>query len=507
MLKKIFQTGVREQHPAHLERKIVLSNQIALISAVFVGLPFIFISLLFFPILTVVPIVGIIACLGVLLLNHLGLIHSSRVILSLTLIALAAIYNAALSPAGAEPIIGIYIIELSFVFIPLIVFDFREKSYLFPSIGIAVAIFLSFDLSNQWIELDLDASLLQNGYVNNLCTFLGTAVSLCCIYILINESKLAEKRSSHLLEEARESNLKAEASENELKENLERLRQSQEEEKKRQWASEGLAQATKILRQYDDITQLYDSLISFIVHYIDANQGGLFIVDEEGGEKIIELKACYAYERKKHIQKRVEIGEGLIGQTYLEREYIYMTDIPLSYVNITSGLGMAPPRNLLIVPLMANETIEGIIELASFKKMEEHEIQFINTLGESIASTVRNVKINQKTKELLAESQQQTEEMRAQEEEMRQNMEELQATQEEMTRKQKELEQIKIDLEMKQQEVEKVRESEKARAEAKIATQKKSMNAVLEKMKEKEASYQKTVEEQEQLIAELKKSI
>ncbi len=355
--------------------------------------------------------------------------------------------------------------------------------------------------------MEVDREIFKTGYLATLSVILGTAICISFIYILLIQNRKEEKRSELLLEEAQEVSKKAAASQQELKENLEKLKSSQEEEKKRQWVAEGLAQATKILRQYDDISKLYDQLVSFVIKYVGANQAGLFLLEDEGSEPYLELKACFAYDRKKFLEKRISLGEGLLGQAYLEKEYIYMTDIPASYVSITSGLGQATPRNLLILPLKANETIEGILELASFDLLEQHEIQFLNTLGENIAATVRNVKINERTKVLLQESQQQTEEMRAQEEEMRQNMEELQATQEEMHRKQIELEQIRADLELKQQEVEKIRESEKARAEAKIETQKKSMNAVLEKMKEKEASYKRTIEEQEQIISELKSQI
>jgi transcriptional regulator with GAF, ATPase, and Fis domain len=131
----------------------------------------------------------------------------------------------------------------------------------------------------------------------------------------------------------------------------------------------------------------------------------------------------------------VEIGQGLLGQAYLEKRSIYLKEIPKNYISITSGLGMANPTTLLIVPLKVNEDILGVIELASFHEFSDFEIRFIETIGENIASTLQGIKTNTITKELLAASQQQTEEMRAQEEEMRQNMEELSATQEEMSRK------------------------------------------------------------------------
>jgi PAS domain S-box-containing protein len=89
---------------------------------------------------------------------------------------------------------------------------------------------------------------------------------------------------------------------------------------------------------------------------------------------------------------------------------------------------------VLIVPLKVNDQIFGVVEIASFNLFQDFEMEFVQKIAESIASTISTVKINAKTQRLLEESQEMTEQMRAQEEEMRQNMEELQATQEEMQR-------------------------------------------------------------------------
>jgi methyl-accepting chemotaxis protein len=98
-------------------------------------------------------------------------------------------------------------------------------------------------------------------------------------------------------------------------------------------------------------------------------------------------------------------------------------------------LGVSNPRFILVVPLKREETILGVMEIASFTVLEDYQIKFVEKLAESIASSIYNISINNRTSVLLEQSQMQAEEMRAQEEEMRQNMEELQATQEEMYRK------------------------------------------------------------------------
>ncbi|MDW7693484.1 PAS domain-containing protein [Flammeovirgaceae bacterium SG7u.111] len=222
------------------------------------------------------------------------------------------------------------------------------------------------------------------------------------------------------------------------------LKKIAEEERERNWATEGLARFVDILRNNTtNINELGDLIISHVVKYLGANQGGLFTISEDQVQEedvVLEMVACYAYERKKHMNKKVGVGEGLLGQAYLEKDTIYMTDLPEAYMSITSGLGKSNPKSLLIVPLKVNDNVYGVMELASFKAFPPYQIEFLEKLGENIASTLSTVKINERTQVLLEDSQMQAEQMRAQEEEMRQNMEELQATQEEMTRKQQETE-------------------------------------------------------------------
>ncbi len=224
----------------------------------------------------------------------------------------------------------------------------------------------------------------------------------------------------------------------------EQMKSVKEEGEQRLWTTEGVSMVAEITRKHQEEPQtLADELLSYLVKYISANQGALFFSQEdEVGNHVLALAACYAYDKKKHAEEEVKPGQGLVGQSFMEKKTIHLTRVPDQYVNITSGLGEATPSVLLLVPLIFNDRVMGVLEVASFDAIKPYRIAFLESVGEIVASAVATVRMNVKTKQLLSQSQESTEALRAQEEEMRQNMEELQATQEEMERKAHEYEAV-----------------------------------------------------------------
>src|SRR6187431_3205737 len=179
-----------------------------------------------------------------------------------------------------------------------------------------------------------------------------------------------------------------------------------EDDKKRNWATEGMAKFGEILRtNTSDVNKLADEIVGNLVKYLNANQGAIYIIDdvEANEEPTMSMKASYAWDKKKFLNQKIHKGEGLAGQSWQEGDTVYLTDVPQDYIKITSGLGDANPTSVLIVPLKVNDQIFGVVEIASFSLFKDFEIEFVQKIAESIASTISSVKINARTQRLLEE--------------------------------------------------------------------------------------------------------
>jgi PAS domain S-box-containing protein len=223
---------------------------------------------------------------------------------------------------------------------------------------------------------------------------------------------------------------------NELKDTLVRNREMERQrrldERQRNWVSEGLAEFGDILRTYSqELEPMAYAVVSGMVRYLEANQGAIYITREGDGEKVLHMVACHAYDRKKFPGREISWGDGLIGAVALEKKGFYTDKIPDGYLTITSGLGRANPGYLLIEPLIWNEQVFGIIEIASFNPLPEYKISFVARVAENIATTLHTMESNLRTGQLLKETRAQAEQLARQEEQVRQNMDALKLAQEE----------------------------------------------------------------------------
>ncbi len=205
------------------------------------------------------------------------------------------------------------------------------------------------------------------------------------------------------------------SSEDELGNSLLNMRNSikiagEEEEKRhlenerRSKANEGYTIISELVRKSSkNISELSYEIISTLVNMLNINQGGIFLVNDDTDETYLELTASVAFGRRKYKEKKIFIGDGLTGACAYEKKKIYVTNVPDNYAEIRSGLGTANPKSVLIVPLLTENFLVGVIELASLKEIDEFDIDFIEKVSETIAASLFAAKINAKTVQLQTE--------------------------------------------------------------------------------------------------------
>lgn len=211
------------------------------------------------------------------------------------------------------------------------------------------------------------------------------------------------------------------------------LKSVYEQEQLRAWATAGLAKFSEILRRNNDnIELLCNEIISETVKYLGINQGGIFVLNKNAKEPVLELKGMYAFDKKKSMQKQIKLGEGLLGQAFLEGGIVHIKQVPQDYIMITSGLGNLQPRSLLIVPLQYNDEVIGVMELASFEDFQPYQIDFLKSIAEVTASTIITVYSNDATRMLLLDMQSKTQSIQEKEEQLRLNTVQLTTAHEEL---------------------------------------------------------------------------
>jgi ligand-binding sensor domain-containing protein len=260
------------------------------------------------------------------------------------------------------------------------------------------------------------------------------------IYVLVQFRENQLKRDKEILEkELNKGKEEIEKSRNEIERTRLALEEKEQQETIQKWHNKGLARFSEILtREKDDLVKLSQDLINNLVEYTGVQQGGIFLEKNDGkGEVKLELVANYAFSSEMLEKKIIMLGEGQVGACYANKKMIQVDKLPDSYIKLSSGLGESGLPYLLIMPIVYDEQAVGVLELASFEKVEDYKIEFLRKINESIVSVVSNLKANEIIQEMLDKSKIQAEELISQEEEMRQNMEEMMATQEEASRRER----------------------------------------------------------------------
>ena len=213
------------------------------------------------------------------------------------------------------------------------------------------------------------------------------------------------------------------------------------EDKKQNWISAGNAQIGDVLRsERENVEALSFSIIQKLVSYMNVEMGSLFTANHSDPDHpTLELTASYAYDRRKYMKSTLEWGSGLPGTCAQEKKRIFLTEVPENYFEISSGTGSSRPNCLLLVPMIIDDTVHGIIELATVRLLRPFEVDFVESLAEGIASSLQAVQANERTNELLKQSRAQAEALRTQEAVLLENMNKLEESQAESEKKESEI--------------------------------------------------------------------
>ncbi|MBW7475114.1 HAMP domain-containing protein [Paenibacillus oenotherae] len=191
------------------------------------------------------------------------------------------------------------------------------------------------------------------------------------------------------------------------------------------WLKTNLAKFSRLLQGQRDLNAVCRMILSELAPLVSMQHGVFYINEPAGGEQSLALFASYAYQQRKHLSNKFRAGEGLVGQCLIEKQRILLTNVPSDYVAISSGLGESPPLNIVLLPIIFEDQVLAVLELASFRSFSGIDIAFLDQLTESIGIVINTMQANQRTEELLMQSQSLTEELQKQQMELQNTNEEL----------------------------------------------------------------------------------
>ncbi|MDQ7948568.1 MAG: response regulator, partial [Pedobacter sp.] len=193
------------------------------------------------------------------------------------------------------------------------------------------------------------------------------------------------------------------------------------------WLKSNLAKFAQMLQGQRDRNAVANKVLSELAELLNARYGAFYILEqlEPLDDPKLKLFAGYAQKSNQVINQEFSLSEGLVGQCAKDKEQIRITNFPNELVQITSGIGSALPLDLVILPVLFENNVKAVIELASFDTFSDTHIDFLDQLTESIGIVLNNIETNTRTEELLAQSQSLAGELSAQQEELRRANDEL----------------------------------------------------------------------------------
>jgi CheY-like chemotaxis protein/HAMP domain-containing protein len=239
----------------------------------------------------------------------------------------------------------------------------------------------------------------------------------------------------------------------ELKDNIntmiDNLRLTTDRNKEQDWLKTNLARFTSMLQGQRDLSTVGRMLLSELAPLVNAHQGVIYQMETDNSAGMVLLSVFADYPQDGH-PRHLEVGQGLVGQCASEKRHMLITDLPPTTVPIRSGLFEAVPRNVIVLPVLFEDRVKAVIELASLSAFTNSQLAFLEQLTASIGIVLNSIEATMQTEALLKQSQQLAAELQTQQKE-------LQQTNEQLAQKAQQLAEQNVEMERKNQEIEQAR--------------------------------------------------
>jgi HAMP domain-containing protein/signal transduction histidine kinase/DNA-binding response OmpR family regulator len=253
---------------------------------------------------------------------------------------------------------------------------------------------------------------------------------------------------------------------NNLNQMIENLRETTRANEEQDWLKSNLARFTGHMQGGRDLLDVTQLIVDELTPLVGAREGSFFLTERDpDGKETLRRIASYGYHPRPEVPDRFSFGDGLLGQAALARRSLVVEDVPPKYVRITSGLGEAPPATIAILPVLFEDQVLGVVELASFTPYTTVHMQFLEQLMEIIGVSLNAIIASSRTQELLVESQRLAAELQSKSGELQAQQRELQESNAELEEKARLLAEQNRAIEIKNLEIEDARRGLEDRAE------------------------------------------
>ncbi|MDN4039612.1 HAMP domain-containing protein [Massilia sp. YIM B02443] len=234
-----------------------------------------------------------------------------------------------------------------------------------------------------------------------------------------------------------------------INEMIRNLKETTQKNAQQDWLKTNLARFTRLLQGQRDLQAVTKLILSELAPLVSAHHGVFYMMDSQESDARLRMIASYGYRSSRKLPTSFLPGEGLVGQCALEKTRIWLTDVPRDYIVVSSGLGSAPPNNIVVLPILFEQQVKAVIEIASLDRFTETHLSFLDQLMESIGVVLNTIEANSRTESLLTQSQSLAQELQQTNQELGEKARLLSEQNIEVERKNREVEQAKLALEEK----------------------------------------------------------